>query len=69
LYRTELEGTVFTPVGPLKLKLRRTDPAQSEGWKIVEQSGPSGVDVVLSTPKRSGHASDAKGSLKKERNR
>ena len=47
LYRTELEGTIHTPRGPVQLKLRRTDPKDAASWSLVEQNAPPGVAVVL----------------------
>jgi len=47
LYRTELEGTILTPRGPLHLKLHRNDANDPASWNIVEQSGSSGLTVVL----------------------
>jgi hypothetical protein len=46
-YRTELAGTIQTPRGPLKLKLRRPDLKRADHWEIVERSGPEGLEVVL----------------------
>lgn len=52
LHRTELEGTIQTPRGPVTVTIRRPDPSRADGWKIVGQRGAPGVEVVITGAKR-----------------
>jgi hypothetical protein len=51
--RSEWEGTIITPRGPLTLKLRRLSAGKPSGrkkWVIVQQGGVRGVRVRVNQP-------------------
>lgn len=43
--RQELEGTIFTPLGPLALKLRQVEVGGRKVWELVERRGDKRIRI------------------------